>query len=123
MRYSQTLIIVIIDSAEFSLEGAVIVELAHTASLIHDDIIDKDKERRGKTSLYVKEGIANAVLTGHRMLSLGFNIALKHGKEAAKLYIEAWNDVLNGEIDEVDFNKKSIKNLKKISTKTGLKNY
>jgi len=101
-----------------ALEGGVSIELAHTASLIHDDIIDKDKERRGKSSFHVKEGIANAILTGHKMLSLGFNIALSHGKEVAKLYVESWNDIVNGEIDEVDFNKKNIKNRQKISTKS-----
>jgi len=30
-----------------ALEGAVVIELAHAASLVHDDIIDKDEERRG----------------------------------------------------------------------------
>ena len=31
-----------------SLEGSVSIELAHGASLVHDDIIDKDIERRGR---------------------------------------------------------------------------
>jgi len=101
-----------------ALEGAVSIELAHTASLIHDDIIDKDKERRGKPSFHVKEGIANAIFTGHKMLSLGFNIALSHGKEVAKLYVDSWDEVVNGEIDEVEFNTKGFKSLKTSSTKS-----
>lgn len=101
-----------------ALEGAVGIELAHTASLVHDDIIDDDKERRGKPAFYVKEGIANAILTGHKMLITGFGIALKHGKEIAKLYIDSWNEIVNGELDEVTFNKKDIKNLKETSTKS-----
>ena len=100
-----------------ALEGGVVIELAHAASLVHDDIIDNDKERRGKPSFFVKKGIGNAILTGHKMLATGFNIALKHGKEVAKLYIESWNEVVNGEIDEVDFNKENIKNAE-ISTKS-----
>ena len=102
---------------EKALEGGVCIELAHAASLVHDDIIDKDNERRGKPSFHVKKGIAHAILTGHKMLAIGFNIALKHGKEVAKLYVESWDDIVNGEIDEVDFNKKDIKHLK-TSTKS-----
>jgi len=94
-----------------SLEGSVSIELAHGASLVHDDIIDKDAVRRGKPSLHVKEGIGNAILTGHRMLAIGFDIALKHGREVAKLYVDSWNEVVNGEIDEVDFNKKGIEDM------------
>jgi len=93
-----------------ALEGAVVIEL--------DDIIDKDEERRGKPSFYVKNGVANAILTGHKMLVTGFNITLKHGKEVAKLYVDSWNEVVNGELDEVTFNKKDVKNLKEASTKS-----
>lgn len=87
-----------------ALEGGVTIELAHGASLVHDDIIDKDRERRGKEALHVKEGVGKAILTGHKMLVQGFEIALKHGKDWAKLYVDSWNQVVNGEIDEVDFN-------------------
>jgi len=99
-----------------SLDGAVSIELAHAASLVHDDIIDNDVERRGKTAFHVKEGIGKAILTGHKMLVQGFDIALKHGKDWAKLYVDSWNEVVNGEIDEVDFN--NIGNLNKSSTKS-----
>ena len=100
-----------------SLEGTVGIELAHGASLVHDDIIDKDEMRRGKPAFYVKEGVDKAILTGHKMLITGFNIALKHGKQVAKLYLDSWNEVVNGEIDEVDFNKNGVK-LKRASTKS-----
>jgi geranylgeranyl pyrophosphate synthase len=90
-----------------SLEGSVSIELAHGASLVHDDIIDKDIERRGRAAFHVKEGIGKALLVGHKMLAHGFDIALSHGKEVAKLYVDSWNAVVMGEIDEVDFNKKN----------------
>jgi geranylgeranyl pyrophosphate synthase len=56
----------------------------------------------------VKEGIGTALLMGHKMLAHGFNIALSHGKEVAQLYVDSWNEVVSGEIDEVDFNKKGV---------------
>jgi octaprenyl-diphosphate synthase len=101
-----------------SLEGGVSIELAHGASLVHDDIIDEDSERRGKQALHVKEGIGKAILTGHRMLAIGFDIALNHGKELAKLYVDSWNEVVNGEIDEVEFNKNGLKQSKENSLKS-----
>jgi geranylgeranyl pyrophosphate synthase len=87
-----------------SLEGSVSIELAHGASLVHDDIIDKDAERRGRPAFHIKEGIGKALLMGHKMLAYGFDIALSHGKEVAKLYVDSWNEVVSGEIDEVEFN-------------------
>jgi len=99
-----------------SLEGAVGIELAHGASLVHDDIIDKNLERRGKASFHAEEGIGKAILTGHKMLIQGFDIALRHGKDWARLYVDSWNEVVNGEIDEFDFNKNDKS--KKISTKS-----
>ena len=93
-----------------ALEGGVVIELAHAASLVHDDIIDNDKVRRGQSSFHIKKGVAGAILTGHKMLVTGFNIALRHGKDIAKLYVDSWNEVINGEIDEVNFNKNEMKN-------------
>jgi len=93
-----------------SIEGTVAIELAHTASLVHDDIIDKDMKRRGKPAFHIKEGTPKALLIGHRMLSIGFNIALRHGNKIAKLYVDTWDEVLNGEIKEVDYDGETINN-------------
>jgi len=101
-----------------ALEGAVSIELAHTASLIHDDIIDKDKERRGKSALHIAEGVDTAILKGHKLLAIGFNVALSHGDEFAKLYVDTWNNVLSGELDEVTFNKQDFVDITETSTKS-----
>jgi geranylgeranyl pyrophosphate synthase len=101
-----------------ALEGGVVIELAHAASLVHDDIIDEDNERRGKPAFHMKKGIANAILTGHKMLIAGFDIALKHGKDFANLYIDSWNEIVNGEIDEVTFNTIDVKKFEETTTKS-----
>ena len=102
-----------------ALEGTVSIELAHTASLVHDDIIDEDKERRGKPAFYVKEGIPRALLNGHKMLAIGFNIALSHGEQIAQLYADTWSEILCGELKEVNFNQNDIKNgTNELSTKS-----
>lgn len=47
-----------------ALPAAAGTEYGHIASLIHDDIIDGDGERRGQTTLHVKYDLATAILTG-----------------------------------------------------------
>src|SRR5438128_9390372 len=39
------------------------IELLHTESVIHDDIIDEENLRRGKPSVHVKYGYNNSILT------------------------------------------------------------
>ncbi|MFH1101150.1 MAG: polyprenyl synthetase family protein [Methanobacteriota archaeon] len=98
------------------LEEMVGVELAHNASLIHDDIIDGDVKRRGELAFYLKEGIDNAILIGHKMLAIGFNLALAHGEKIAKLYVDTWNETLTGQLTEVNFNTKDLYNTKSITS-------
>jgi geranylgeranyl pyrophosphate synthase len=93
------------------LEGAVAIELAHGASLVHDDIIDGDLTRRGEAAFYIKTGIDNAILIGHKMLVIGFNLALSHGEKIAKLYVDAWGGTLDGQLNEINFNSKDLQDI------------
>jgi geranylgeranyl pyrophosphate synthase len=102
-----------------SLINTVLIELAHTASLVHDDMIDRDKERRGIPCIYIKRGFANALLTGHKMLAIGFEICLLHGQELARVFMDAYDEVVKGEFREVDFNKND--HYKSISVKESTK--
>jgi octaprenyl-diphosphate synthase len=90
------------------LEGCVGVELAHGASLVHDDIIDGDLNRRGEPAFYIKSGIDNAILIGHKMLTIGFDIAIAHGEKFARLYVDSWRGTLNGQLREINFNSKDL---------------
>ncbi|VDD82182.1 unnamed protein product [Mesocestoides corti] len=47
---------------------AVIAEMIHTASLLHDDLIDKAEKRRGKLAAYRKFGCKRTVLIGNIVL-------------------------------------------------------
>lgn len=53
-----------------ALPAAAAVELMHNFSLIHDDIQDQSRLRRGKDTLWVKWGIAQAINAGDAMLVL-----------------------------------------------------
>lgn len=53
------------------------IEFLHTESIIHDDIVDEEKERRGKTSFHIKYGYNMSILTADFVLGLILNIASK----------------------------------------------
>jgi octaprenyl-diphosphate synthase len=53
------------------------IELLHTESVIHDDIIDEENLRRGKPSFHVKYGYNNSILTADFVLGIILNIGSK----------------------------------------------
>ena len=59
----------------FSVSSA--VELLHTESVIHDDIIDSDNLRRGQPSFHVKYGYKASILTADFILGIILNISAK----------------------------------------------
>ncbi|MFO8133013.1 MAG: polyprenyl synthetase family protein [Thermoplasmatota archaeon] len=87
-----------------ALESAVGIELAHSASLLHDDIMDDDAVRRGKPALHVTKGVGNAILTGHRMISQAFRISVEHGLQNAQIFLDTWDDTLVGQLRDIDLN-------------------
>jgi len=57
------------------------VELIHTASLIHDDIIDESSERRGVPTVHVKYGLSNAILSGDVLVVKALELMHPYGQE------------------------------------------
>jgi len=66
--------------SERSYRGAVLVELLHTATLIHDDVVDNADKRRGLWSINKVFKNKVAVLMGDYLLSKGLLIAME-GKD------------------------------------------
>ena len=60
-----------------TIESAVALELLHTASLIHDDVVDDTFERRGRKSVNAQWNNKVAVLSGDYMLSNALHYATK----------------------------------------------
>ncbi|MFD8978588.1 polyprenyl synthetase family protein [Streptomyces sp. NPDC059564] len=61
-------------SVTAAVPAAVAVELVHNFSLLHDDVMDGDRTRRGRTAAWAAFGSAEAILTGDAMLSLAFSV-------------------------------------------------
>src|SRR5215213_5231716 len=57
--------------------AACAIELLHTESVIHDDIIDEENLRRGKPSFHVKYGYNNSILTADFVLGIILNLSCK----------------------------------------------
>jgi octaprenyl-diphosphate synthase len=62
---------------EAAFMAASAIELLHTESVIHDDIIDEENIRRGKPSFHVKYGYNNSILTADFVLGIILNIGSK----------------------------------------------
>jgi octaprenyl-diphosphate synthase len=61
---------------EKSIDYAVMLELLHTATLIHDDVVDKTMERRGQLSVNAKYDNRIAVLLGDYVLTMAITKAI-----------------------------------------------
>ncbi len=64
-------------SNESAIHMAAVVELIHTATLVHDDVIDSAQTRRGKPSSNVIWGNHTSVLAGDWLYMQAFQIALR----------------------------------------------
>lgn len=64
--------------ADRTFRGASLVELLHTATLVHDDVVDKAEKRRGLPSLNKIWGNKISVLVGDYLLSKGLMISVEN---------------------------------------------
>lgn len=60
--------------------AAMLVELVHVASLIHDDVIDEADTRRGRPSLNARWQSRNAVIAGDYILARNMGIGMRSGQ-------------------------------------------
>jgi octaprenyl-diphosphate synthase len=65
------------DSRPMTVRMAAVVEMIHTATLVHDDVIDMAKTRRGRPSINVVWGNHTSVLAGDWLYMQAFQLALR----------------------------------------------
>ena len=79
--------------------SAVGLELLHTASLVHDDVVDESKERRGQASVNAEYNNKVAVLVGDYVLSTALlNVAVTNNTHIVQSLAELGRTLSNGEI-------------------------
>jgi geranylgeranyl pyrophosphate synthase len=82
---------------------AVGVELLHTASLVHDDIVDESDTRHGGATLYAKVGNALAVLVGDYLFSQAANECVATGNlQVVRLFAETLGAMAQGQINDAN---------------------
>ena len=78
---------------------AVVIELIHTATLLHDDIVDESSTRRGKNTANEVWGNAASVLVGDFLYSRSFEMMVEPGSmKIMQILSKATNEIAQGEV-------------------------
>jgi len=85
---------------------AAAVEFIHAATLLHDDVVDLSKERRGKLTANEVWGNKTSVLVGDFLFSRSFQLMTKYGTiETLKILSDTSVTISEGEVLEVSNDK------------------
>ncbi|MFQ5666043.1 MAG: polyprenyl synthetase family protein [Candidatus Binatia bacterium] len=82
---------------------ATALELIHSASLLHDDIIDGSGVRRGKDSAFRKYGLASTLVAGDFVFSRAFQLCARFEQKLINWAAEACVSLTEGEIMQARF--------------------
>lgn len=87
---------------------AAAIELIHTFSLIHDDIMDDDEIRRGEPAVHVLWGEPMAILAGDVLFSKAFEAVIRNGdsemvKEALAVVVDSCVKICEGQALDMGF--------------------
>ena len=78
---------------------AVVIELIHTATLLHDDVVDQSATRRGQETANDLWGNAPSVLVGDFLYSRAFEIMVEpNSMEIMRILSKATNQISEGEV-------------------------
>jgi len=80
-------------------ELAAVVEFIHTATLLHDDVVDESAMRRGKATANALFGNAASVLVGDFLYSRAFQMMVAvHSMRVMEVLADATNTIAEGEV-------------------------
>ena len=95
-------------AAASGVPGAVAVELVHNFSLLHDDLMDGDRQRRHRPTAWTVFGPSLAILAGDALLSLatGVLLAVPAGEAAARRLADATDRLIAGQAADLAFERR-----------------
>jgi len=82
---------------------ALAFELMHTATLVHDDIIDQDETRRNRLALHKKWSVNDAILTGDALIALSVHLASAYGQQVLQTVAQSALELCEGEKTDITF--------------------
>jgi geranylgeranyl diphosphate synthase, type II len=86
---------------DVALDLACAVELAHSASLILDDMLDEDTQRRGLPTIHLKKGAKRAMLDTIGVLSVPYDIIAPYGKQFVESLAQTQRSMVSGVVKEL----------------------
>jgi geranylgeranyl diphosphate synthase, type I len=96
---------------DVAVPGAVAVELVHNFSLLHDDLMDGDVERRHRRTVWAEWGAPAAILCGDSLLALATQVLLDVGTldaiEAARLLASTTQELIRGQHRDLAFEQRA----------------
>ncbi len=91
------------DITDRTYRAASLIELLHTATLIHDDVVDDSNERRGFFSLNALWKNKISVLVGDYLLSRGLLLSLEHDDfDLLKIVSNSVKEMSEGELMQIE---------------------
>lgn len=101
-------LLVLLSARAFDYQGtehhelAVIIEFVHTATLLHDDVVDQSKRRRGQKSANELWGNQASILVGDFLYSRAFQLLAKRSHaDIIQLLSNTTNEIAEGEIAQL----------------------
>ena len=99
------------NNTDDALSAALANELFHNFTLIHDDIMDSSKIRRGKETVHLKWTVNQAILSGDAMQILAYKCLENYEANIQKKLIEIFNDtalkICEGQRLDIEFEKEN----------------
>ena len=96
--------------AAVGIPGALAVEMVHNFSLLHDDVMDRDEERRHRPTAWTVFGSSAAILAGDALLSLAFealfDVPSTRSTAAQRALAAATQQLIVGQVDDLDFERR-----------------
>ncbi|MEV5430413.1 polyprenyl synthetase family protein [Streptomyces sp. NPDC052701] len=92
---------------EAGVPGAVAVELVHNFSLLHDDLMDGDEQRRHRDTVWKVHGPAQAILVGDALFALANEVLLELGTveagRATRRLTTATRALIDGQAQDISY--------------------
>lgn len=93
--------------AEVAFPGAVAVELVHNFSLLHDDVMDRDTERRHRPTAWALFGVGQAIVAGEALQELAHQVLMRPPTQervrAADALAGAVSLMIAGQAEDLEF--------------------
>jgi len=89
--------------------AALAIEIMHTFTLVHDDIMDNDTIRRGQQTVHVKWNVNTAILTGDALMALAFRVLMQtkseHLDQIGTHFSQAMLEICDGQAFDLAYEK------------------